>query len=553
MNTEVQKLISSKNFSSALELLDKQSLDNQLEIDKNICNKSLIHYLMQQYDLARNIILKRLDINNEIYPRLYYRLAKAYEGLQEYELMCSAYNEMLKLLPEAEKDKKYSHMQDYYNKDIHFMKQWIINSGGTISNVLIEYYDVDYRGMKLSAPIKPTQYIIQIPWSCVISLNESTRNNPYVKKIIESGVKINSTHSHVAMELIYIKQTPENPKNNYIRCFPKYFDNVPINFTIEELLKLEGSYSIVKILQKLFILKLEYDNINNILNGAFTFEEFVWARTAVITRVYAIKKNGESDTILAPFADMANHETPPNTKWEFNDKLQMFTVESEQYLKSGDILYETYGFKCNYRYFVNYGFTVPNNQNEEVSIIFNYLYQEKIKNYIDKILEHPNKNKTVRQLFEEELFEATDKEILHFLLTETMVYQIGYTYNDTVKKMFIDFRRNTEMTRETELLIHQIILRLSTDMLNKFITTYDDDQKLLTEYDYNFNLRNAIIMRISEKLVLEFWINLSSTLIDILLLPKIENKSFKKLNKKMGKYNGFKTFSPYLAQLTQLK
>jgi histone-lysine N-methyltransferase SETD3 len=384
-------------------------------------------------------------------------------------------------------------------------------------------------------------------------LNDSTKNNPYVKKIIDSEIKINSNHSYIAMELIYIKQNSDNPKNNYIRCLPKYFDNVPINFTIEELLKLKDSYSIVKILQKLFILKLEYDSINSILNNVFTFEEFVWARTAVITRVYAIKKNGESDTILAPFADMANHETPPNTKWEFNDKLQMFTVEAEQYLKSGDILYETYGYKCNYRYFVNYGFTVPTNKSEEVSIIFNYLYRDKIKDYINRILEYPDKNKTIRQFFEEELYEATGKDIIHFLLTEPMVYQIGYSYNETVIKMFKDFRNGKEMNRETEILIHQIILRLSSEMLDSFITTRNDDECLLKEYDYNFNLRNTIIMRISEKSVLEFWINYSSSMVDILLLPKIETKSFKKLNKKMGKYLGFKTFSPYLAELTKLK
>jgi histone-lysine N-methyltransferase SETD3 len=553
MSVDIQKLISNKNYNDALNLLNTFTSNDILENDKNICNKSLIYYLLNKYDMARDIILKRLDDNKNIYPRLYYRLAKAYEGLQEYELMCSAYENMINLLPESEQIKTLTHMQDYYNKDINYMRQWIITSGGVINNVNIEYYDVDYRGMKISSPVKPTEPIIQIPWSCIISLNDSIKHNPYNKKIVEAGLKLNSNHSYIALELLYIKQNPENPKNNYVRCLPKYFDNVPINFTIEELLKLEGSYSLVKILQKLFILQLEYQQINNILDNAFSFTDFVWARTAVITRVYAVKKNGEADTVLVPFADMANHETPPNTKWDFNDKLQMFIVESEKYLKYGDILYETYGYKCNYRYFVNYGFTVPNNKDEEVSIIFNFLYNEQIKNYINSILEYPNKNITIRELFIEKIYNTTSKETIHFLLTEPMVYQIGYTYNDVIKKMFKDFRNNKDMSIETELIIHQIIFRLASEMLSNFITTKEEDETLLKQYDYNFNLRNTLIMRISEKSVLDFWITLSSHIIEILQSPKLDSKSFKKLNKKMGKYLGFKTFGPYIAELIKLK
>lgn len=554
----VGHLISTKQYECALKELDILAPSVQLDIDKKVCNVSYVYYLMGQYVIARDIILDNLAThdNSLIWPRLYYRLAKAYEGLQNYEEMRDAYAKMFENLSESDKDKRLGHMQDYYNQDVNFMRQWVINSGGQIRNVAIQYYDVDYRGMTVAESIKKQEPIIQVPWSCIISLEECKKTNPYVLKLIEAGTKIHSPHSYLAMELIYLQNQKNCNKQPYLRCIPKFFDNIPINFTIDELSKLEGSYAIVKIMQKLLLLKTEYDIVNEVLsrNGgdSFSFSAFVWARTAVITRVYAIKRNGESDTVLVPFADMANHETPPNTKWQYNDKNEMFVVEAEQFLGRGDVLYETYGYKCNYRYFVNYGFTVANNKHEEAALMCNYLLKGIVENFIADVFKK-NKAATIRDIFETELYPAMNTQIMKLFLSEPSIYQVSYTYNDNAQKMFNELRGQKEITRESEFALHQIIYAVASQTLAGFATSREDDEVLLREYDYDFNTRNAIIMRISEKSVLEFWIALTSGLIALFEMPKLNKKAFKQFNKKMSKWVGFKTFEPYIGQLEKIE
>ena len=58
---------------------------------------------------------------------------------------------------------------------------------------------------------------------------------------------------------------------------------------------------------------------------------------------------------------MLNHYRPRETKWQFDDTLQGFTVVSLQELNSGVQVYDSYGRKCNHRFLLNYGFSIENN------------------------------------------------------------------------------------------------------------------------------------------------------------------------------------------------
>jgi protein-histidine N-methyltransferase len=549
----VNKMILNGDYLNALIIVENQSTTTQHDMDKKVCNLSYIYYLMGNYENAKKVILNVLMDRNDVWHRLYYRLAKAYEGLQQYDEMCEAYKNMYKLLSDFEREKSTKHMQDYYNRDILFMKQWLILNGGKINNLNIEYYDVDYRGMVAASKVKPKEKLIQVPWNCIISLNDSKINNPYVQQIIKANVTISSTHSYLAINLIYLRQN--NGFNMpYIRCLPKYFSNVPINFTIEELEKMEGSYALVRIIQKLMLLKVEYSEITNAFPEGcpFTFADFVWARTAVITRVYAIKRNNETDNVLVPFADMANHETPPNTKWWFDEQEKMFTIESENYMDIGDVLYETYGYKCNYRYLVNYGFTVNNNKHEEVVINTNYTLSSIVNTYITNILNYEDKQTLIRDLFDNIIYEKTSDQLKNLILTEKSCYQIGYTYNDATIKMFNELRAEQKNSKETELSIMELLSAVIGYSLSRFVTSVQNDEQQLELYDYDFNMRNTIIMRKEEKKVLIFWQELVNAIIDRLKSSEPQKIVSRKMHKKLTKWD-IKSFTPYFKYLDELQ
>jgi histone-lysine N-methyltransferase SETD3 len=252
---------------------------------------------------------------------------------------------------------------------------------------------------------------------------------------------------------------------------------------------------------------------------------------------------------MAPFADMANHEIPPNTKWGYNEKTNMFIVEAEKYLQRGDILYETYGEKSNYRYFVNYGFTVNNNKSEEAALAMNMQSFMVYKLLAKSILEHEDKTRSIRDLFEKELIKGIDSKLMELIITEYGTYVVGYTYNDVAKKLFREMRGGSEQptTREQEIAIHEQIIRVIDLTLNGFVTTVEQDEALLREYDYNFNLRNTIVIRKEEKKVLNFWRSFCTSC--IASLRSNENAPFKRLIKKMAKTEKSGSFIVYLREL----
>ena len=53
---------------------------------------------------------------------------------------------------------------------------------------------------------------------------------------------------------------------------------------------------------------------------------------------------------------MFNTRTPKNTYWQYDDSKKGFVVEAVTDIKKGEQLFDSYGEKCNYRFFLSYAF-----------------------------------------------------------------------------------------------------------------------------------------------------------------------------------------------------
>lgn len=53
---------------------------------------------------------------------------------------------------------------------------------------------------------------------------------------------------------------------------------------------------------------------------------------------------------------MFNTETPKNALWYYDDSRNGFVVEAYADVVAGGQLFDSYGKKCNYRFFLNYAF-----------------------------------------------------------------------------------------------------------------------------------------------------------------------------------------------------
>ena len=93
----------------------------------------------------------------------------------------------------------------------------------------------------------------------------------------------------------------------------------------------------------------------------FSFEKFVEARLLVCSRVFGVVIDRIKTDALVPLADMLNHHMPKQTSWYYCDYSRGFVIQSLKEIPPGAEIFDSYGQKCNSRFLLHYGFTLPDN------------------------------------------------------------------------------------------------------------------------------------------------------------------------------------------------
>jgi len=99
----------------------------------------------------------------------------------------------------------------------------------------------------------------------------------------------------------------------------------------------------------------------------------------VSSRIFGIQVEGVKTDGFVAYADMLNHRRPRQTTWNYTDDRRGFIIEALDDVKRGEQVYDSYGKKCNSRFFLNYGFINLNNDANEVPIKVYYNEDDKMK------------------------------------------------------------------------------------------------------------------------------------------------------------------------------
>jgi histone-lysine N-methyltransferase SETD3 len=190
-------------------------------------------------------------------------------------------------------------------------------------------------------------------------------------KIARSGVELRSEQSYLAAFLLQEKLAAESFFRPYLDTLPNAFPQIPLYYTDDELAQLKGSFTRFLIQHRRASIGQEYQNLCERVAGfdRFTPQQFVWARLVVITRSFGFARDGLETEGLVPLADMLNHHPTRETKWMYEGKKKRFVVSAARNFEVGDPIHGHYGRKCNSRLFVNYGFALPENDDNEAEIV----------------------------------------------------------------------------------------------------------------------------------------------------------------------------------------
>ena len=534
-----------------------RNINNNKENTTFLIKRAICYLAKGYYTLALKDALKSIEIDNS-FNKGYYIASLCY--LEMYDIdMAEKYsqnkNKRLKALIDKNKKELIQKTKKYksYPLYVKFLRE-LYKYNSFFPKLEIHFYTDDYRGVLAKSNILKDEIIMTIPKDCLISL-ETVLETSYGKKIGEFMYNELNSPKHCLLSSFLLYEE-KNPKYKYyFDLLPKDFSNFPIFYTNKELEYLKGSPFLSQILEKKEDMKNDYNKLCEYLPDfkQFSYLKFIEARVLISSRIFGISIKENKTDVLAPFADLLNHKRPRQTQWYYDDNLQSFVIQATENIKEGSEIFDSYGKKTNARFLLNYGFCLDDNDTSEylLTVDFNDTYPlfDLKKNFFQNEYELVRTFNLNNNFYESQIIELLS--FLRFILFDGDINDLYNAINSSEniynEDVPLTFYYIPPITKELEIQVLKHLHLLCRKALAKYPTTFEQDQNLYqTKKNISFNLRNCLLLLMSEKTVLSYFIYFCEYCLDLLKL-KTQMDILSKLSTDY-KYNDYQ-FDFYIQEI----
>ena len=506
-----------------------RNINNDKENTTFLIKRAICYLAKGYYTLALKDALKTIEIDNT-FNKGYYIASLCY--LEMYDIdMAEKYsqnkNKRLKALIDKNKKELYQKTKKYksYPLYVKFLRE-LYKYNAFFPKLEIHFYTDDYRGVLAKSNILKDEIIMTIPKDCLISL-ETAFDTTYGKKIGEFMYNELNSPKHCLLTSFLLYEE-KNPKYKYyFDLLPKDYSNFPIFYTNKELDYLKGSPFLSQILEKKEDMKSDYNKLCEYLPDykQFSYLKFCEARVLISSRIFGIAINDNKTDVLAPFADLLNHKRPRQTQWYYDDNLESFVIQATENIKEGSEIFDSYGKKTNARFLLNYGFCLDDNDTSEylLTVVFNDTYPlfELKKNFFQNEYEFVRTFNLNNNFYESQIIELLS--FLRFILFDGDINDLYNAINSSEniynEDASLTFYYIPPITKELEIHVLKHLHLLCRKALAKYPTTFEQDQNIYkTKKNISFNLRNILLLLMSEKTVLSYFMYFCEYCLDLLKL-----------------------------------
>jgi len=427
-------------------------------------------------------------------------------------------NNDVPMIPQEEKD-----LYDIFTK-------WMKEKGAEFGKIELKYFYKDYRGVMATDDINENEVIISVPISIMITL-EMAREASIGKQCLEKHANlIYPNNSLLSTFVLSEKANPGSPWSLFFKTLPQSVDNFPIFYNKAERNLLEGSNFLLDIKELKHDMEYDYKQICNAapeFANIASLEDFMKTRSLVNSRIFGTKIDGKDIDSIVPFADMFNFKYQTDmTNWAYNEETKEFQVLAKQKISKGEEIFVYYGDKPNANFLQFYGFLLEGNELDQVifeielnksdplySLKKGLLDVVKAKNFKLKLTtsaENESFGKTIS--FMRYLAYNGPAEILKQIKEKCDKNQ--EINNDTV---CFKAKKIPPLSIDNEILALQILKNECYTRLNKYPQPIEYDEEALKKSKIlTFNQKNCLLLRLSEKKILKYYIEISDQAIDAL-------------------------------------
>lgn len=385
--------------------------------------------------------------------------------------------------------------------------RWMKEQGAVFPSISIQTKSSG-RQVRSTGSLHVGELVAHIPDKLTIT-PQHARESKTGRLIAEHGCYLDD-YDYLAAYLLEIRRDGGFWKP-YIDILPTDYSANPLLYSKEELDELRGSYYLNAILSRISRHEYKYNQLPSVLKqNGFTREAFIWAKCVVTTRVHATPDGGRSFLAMVPLSDMFDHATENNTEWD-PDNEGGCVIRAERPIKAGDRLFESYG-RCNAQLLDEYNFCLEDNPKNVGEIRLQPLSPD-----------HPFFELT-RKLGEERWSKRTfkvpgnyhsdDTKALFSYLRLSCLGGMQHPHPQWLQA--VQAGKIQPISVPNEIAVLQALAEACENRLRQFATSLEDDRQLLQGKELRLNVRNAMMVRRDEKIILTYFLELAKIALPIL-------------------------------------
>lgn len=403
------------------------------------------------------------------------------------------------------------------SREDHFpeLMAWAQDSGASCEGFEIGDFGEEGFGLRATREIKAEELFLWIPRKMLMTV-ESAKNSILGPMYSQDRILQAMGNVTLALHVLCERADPASPWLPYVKTLPASYDT-PLYYQEEEVRHLLATQAVQDVLSQYKNTARQYAYFYKVvqthptasklpLKDAFTFDDYRWAVSSVMTRQNQIPTEDGSRVTqaLIPLWDMCNHTNGLITTGYNLEDDRCECVALQDY-KENEQIYIFYGTRSNSEFVIHNGFFFEGNAHDRVKIKLGVSKSERLYAMKAEVLAragipassifalHCSEPPISAQLLAFlRVFCMTEEELKDYLMGEHAINKI-FTLGNT----------EFPVSWENEIKLWTFLETRAALLLKTYKTTSQEDGAVLEKQDLSPHSRVAIQLRQAEKQILE--------------------------------------------------
>ncbi|KAM4014610.1 actin-histidine N-methyltransferase [Anomaloglossus baeobatrachus] len=401
--------------------------------------------------------------------------------------------------------------EDYFPELI----QWAKENGASTEGFELTDFPNEGFGLKATREIKAEELFLWVPRKLLMTV-ESAKHSVLGSLYSQDRILQAMGNITLAFHLLCERANPNSFWLPYIKTLPGEYDT-PLYFQEEEVQHLQNTQAIHDVFsqykntarQYAYFYKViqTHPNASKLpLKDAFTFDDYRWAVSSVMTRQNQIPTEDGSRVTLAliPLWDMCNHTNGLITTG-YNLEDDRCECVALQEFKEGEQIYIFYGTRSNAEFVIHNGFFFENNAHDRVKIKLGVSKSDRLYAMKAEVLARagiPTSSVFALHITEPPISAQLLAFLRVFCMSEEELKEhlIG---DHAIDKIFTLGNNEFPVSWDNEIKLWTFLEARASLLLKTYRSTVEDDKHLLDGGGLSLHAAMAVKLRLVEKEILE--------------------------------------------------